>query len=92
MWGTSAGNAGQLYESVHQKLFTLPDDTIVYPAHDYKGRTSSSIGEEKKHNPRLSKSKEEFVNIMDKLGLPYPKQIDKAVPANLKVSLIEHVP
>lgn len=82
---TTAGDAGRLYESVHSQLFNLPDATIVYPAHDYKGRTASSIGEEKAHNLRLTKPKEEFVEIMDSLGLPPPKQLDRAVPANLKV-------
>ncbi|WIA11128.1 hypothetical protein OEZ85_011271 [Tetradesmus obliquus] len=81
------GDAGLLYDSVHSKLFTLPDDTLVYPAHDYKGRTCSSIAEEKAHNPRLSKNKEEFVEIMNNLGLPYPKQIDRALPANLKCGI-----
>jgi len=78
------GSASRLYESVHSQLFNLPDATLVYPAHDYKGRTASSIGEEKAHNPRLTKPKEEFVEIMDNLGLPPPKLLDKAVPANLK--------
>jgi hypothetical protein len=67
------------------QLFNLPDSTIVYPAHDYKGRTASSVGEEKAHNPRLTKSREEFIHLMDKLGLPPPKMLEKAVPANLKV-------
>uniref|UniRef100_A0A383VCV9 Metallo-beta-lactamase domain-containing protein n=1 Tax=Tetradesmus obliquus TaxID=3088 RepID=A0A383VCV9_TETOB len=78
------GDAALLYDGIHAKLFTLPDDTLVYPGHDYKGRTCSSIAEEKAHNPRLSKSKEEFVELMDSLGLPYPKQIDRALPANLE--------
>lgn len=84
-----ASDAALLYDSVHSRLFTLPDDTIVYPAHDYKGRTASSIGEEKAHNPRLTKSKEEFVQIMANLGLPYPKQIDRALPANLKCGVFD---
>mmetsp|Transcript_25136 Transcript_25136/g.44824 ORF Transcript_25136/g.44824 Transcript_25136/m.44824 type:complete len:167 (-) Transcript_25136:243-743(-) len=77
------GSSETLYKSVHEQLFTLPDDTTVFPAHDYKGRTSSTIGEEKQHNPRLSKSMEEFVQIMANLNLPYPKKIDEALPANL---------
>lgn len=76
-----------LYDSVHTKLFTLPDATLVYPAHDYKGRTGSSIGEEKRYNLRLTKPKEEFIKIMDNLGLPYPKKIDVAGPANLRCGL-----
>jgi sulfur dioxygenase len=80
------GDAGRLYDAVHSQLFKLPDNTLVYPAHDYKGRTASSIAEEKTHNPRLTKSREEFIKIMDHLGLPPPKLLDVAVPANLKVS------
>ncbi|CAF1052789.1 unnamed protein product [Brachionus calyciflorus] len=77
------GNPGLLYDSIHTKVFTLPNDYIVFPAHDYTGQTNSSIGEEKKYNPRLSKSKEEFIQIMNNLNLPYPAQIDRALPANL---------
>mmetsp|Transcript_24929 Transcript_24929/g.62823 ORF Transcript_24929/g.62823 Transcript_24929/m.62823 type:complete len:368 (-) Transcript_24929:244-1347(-) len=69
------GSAETLFQSVHEQLFTLPDATTVYPAHDYKGQTASSIGEEKAFNPRLSKSKAEFVDIMANLNLPYPKKI-----------------
>lgn len=77
------GNAGQLYESLTRVLFSLPDETLVYPGHDYKGRTVTSIAEEKRHNPRLSgKSREEFIHIMENLNLPKPKKIDIAVPAN----------
>lgn len=74
-----------LYKSVREKLFTFPDDTIVYPGHDYKGFTKSTIGEEKKHNPRLNLeiSSEQFVAIMESLNLSYPKMIKEAVPANL---------
>lgn len=80
------GSASTLYDSVHSQLFTLSDDCIVYPAHDYKGRLSSTIGDEKKTNPRLGggKAKEEFVDIMNNLNLAYPKKIDVAVPANLR--------
>jgi sulfur dioxygenase len=73
----------QLYKSVHTQLFSLPDSTIVYPAHDYKGRTSSTILSEKTSNPRLGLSEDKFVELMQNLGLPYPKKIDVAVPANL---------
>lgn len=79
-----SGSAEQLYESVHSKLFSLPRDCIVYPAHDYNQRTSSTIGSEADSNPRLSKTKEEFVQIMKNLNLPYPKKIDIAVPANMR--------
>eukprot|EP00522_Entomoneis_paludosa_P018360 CAMPEP_0172454306 /NCGR_PEP_ID=MMETSP1065-20121228/11339_1 /TAXON_ID=265537 /ORGANISM="Amphiprora paludosa, Strain CCMP125" /LENGTH=244 /DNA_ID=CAMNT_0013206615 /DNA_START=110 /DNA_END=844 /DNA_ORIENTATION=+ len=80
------GSAETLYDSVHNELFTLPDDTIVYPAHDYKGRFSSSIRNEKENNPRLGagKTKEEFAEIMKNLNLSYPKKIDVAVPANMR--------
>lgn len=77
------GSPSQLYDSVHQKLFKLPEDYTVFPAHDYNGRTASSIGEEIKFNPRLGKSKDEFVDIMANLNLAYPKLIDLAVPRNL---------
>ncbi|KAM9353047.1 persulfide dioxygenase ETHE1, mitochondrial [Symphorus nematophorus] len=73
----------KLYNSVHQKIFTLPDHCLVYPAHDYLGQTVSTVGEERKFNPRLTKSLEEFVNIMNNLNLPKPKKIDISVPANL---------
>lgn len=78
------GNAAALYRSVHERLFSLPDETLVYPAHDYQGRRVSSIGQEKTRNPRLGAgtSLEEFVALMAKLGLPYPKFIDYAVPGN----------
>ncbi|MGZ3743141.1 MAG: rhodanese-like domain-containing protein [Pseudobdellovibrionaceae bacterium] len=79
------GSADKLYDSVHEKLFKLPDDTFVYPGHDYRGQTASTIGLEKKFNPRLSetKSKEEFKKIMSELKLANPKKIHEAVPANL---------
>jgi sulfur dioxygenase len=78
------GDAATLYRSVHEKLFTLPDDTLVYPGHDYQQRRVSSIGQEKTRNPRLGGGKtiEEFVAIMDGLNLPRPKRMDVAVPAN----------
>lgn len=76
------GDARTLYKSVHTKLFCLPDDCAVYPAHDYKGRTQSTIGEEKSYNPRLTKSEDEFVTLMTELKLGMPAKIDIAVPAN----------
>ena len=79
-----SGNAEQLYDSVYSKLFSLPRDCIVYPAHDYNERTSSTIGSELDSNPRLSKTKEEFVHMMNNLNLAYPKKIDIAVPANMR--------
>ena len=77
------GSSETLYDAEHSRIFTLPDDTVVYPAHDYKGHRSSTVGEEKRLNPRLSKSKPEFVDIMNKLELSYPKKIDEALPANM---------
>jgi glyoxylase-like metal-dependent hydrolase (beta-lactamase superfamily II) len=77
------GDAASLYRSVHERLFPLPDETLVYPAHDYLGRRVSSIGQEKTRNPRLSgRSLAEFVALMAALGLPYPGFIDYAVPGN----------
>lgn len=78
------GNPGQLYDSITQKLFLLPADTLVYPGHNYIGLTVSRIGEEKQLNPRLAgKTREEFIATMDTLDLPYPKKMAEAVPANL---------
>lgn len=76
------GSPKKLYESVHGKILSLPDNFVLYPAHDYKGLMETTVAEEKKYNPRLTKTLEEFVDIMNNLNLPYPKQIDKAVPAN----------
>lgn len=80
------GDSKKLYESVHEQIFSLPDSTIVYPGHDYKGRLSSTVGDEKENNPRLGegKTKEEFVEIMANLNLSYPKRINEAVPANMR--------
>lgn len=78
------GDPGALYDAVHARLFTLPDETVVYPAHDYQGRTSSTIGAERRGNRRLTgRSREEFIALMNGLGLPPPKKIDVALPANL---------
>jgi glyoxylase-like metal-dependent hydrolase (beta-lactamase superfamily II) len=79
-----SGDAGALYDSITQVLFALPDDTLVWPGHDYKGRTVSSIGEEKVENPRLAgKSREQFIELMNELNLPPPRKIQEAVSANL---------
>jgi sulfur dioxygenase len=80
------GSAENLYDSVHKQLFTLPETCTVYPAHDYNGRTESTIGSEKSSNPRLGagKTKGAFVEIMANLNLAYPKKIDVAVPANMR--------
>ena len=78
------GDAGVLYQSVTEKLFALPDEVLVYPAHDYQDRRVSSIGQEKRRNPRLGHGRtlDEFKAIMAGLNLPYPKFIDFAVPGN----------
>lgn len=79
------GDARVLYRSVRTQLFTLPDATRVFPGHDYKGRTESTVGEEKRWNPRLgeARTEDEFVEIMAALKLAYPQRIDTALPANL---------
>lgn len=79
-----AGDAVTLYRSIHEKLFTLPDDTLVYPGHDYTGRRVSTIGQEKNRNPRLGggMSEAEFVAIMAGLNLPDPVKMQFAVPGN----------
>ena len=76
------GNARTLYRSIHEKLFQLPDETVVCPGHDYRGQTLSTIGEEKRCNPRLTLTEEEFVHYMSELNLPNPKKIMEAIPAN----------
>jgi len=80
------GDAATLYRSVHDKLFSLPADTLVYPGHDYQQRHVSSMAQERERNPRLGggRSVEEFVEIMAALNLPRPKRMDIAVPANRK--------
>lgn len=81
------GSSVQLYKSVHSQIFTLPKDTLVCPAHDYKGFTVSTVGEEMQYNARLTKDEETFKKIMENLNLPYPKMIDIAVPANMVCGL-----
>lgn len=78
-----SGNAESLYDSIVERFFTLPDETLVYPGHDYRGHTVSTIREEKQFNPRIAhKSKAEFVDLMNNLNLPNPAKIMEAVPAN----------
>jgi glyoxylase-like metal-dependent hydrolase (beta-lactamase superfamily II)/rhodanese-related sulfurtransferase len=82
------GSARAQYESLFGKLLRLPDETLVFPAHDYKGDTVSTIGEEKAYNPRLQvKSMDEYVALMNNLKLANPKMMDVAIPANMKVGL-----
>jgi len=80
------GDAHRLFRSVRDRIFTLPEDCTLYPGHDYKGLTASSVGEEKMYNPRLAESigEGDFVGYMTNLGLPHPKLMAVAVPANLK--------
>jgi sulfur dioxygenase len=82
------GDARAQYDSIFNRLLKLPDDTLVYPAHDYKGETVSTIGEERAFNPRLQVTTvDEYVDLMSKLNLPDPKMMDVAVPANVRVGL-----
>ena len=82
------GSARAQYDSIFGRLLTLPDETMVFPAHDYKGDTVSTIGEEKRFNPRLQvRSVDEYVELMSNLNLPNPKMMDVAVPANMHVGL-----
>src|SRR5215468_2995597 len=84
------GDARAQYDSIFNKLLRLPDETMVFPAHDYKGETVSTIGEEKAFNPRLRvKSMDEYAELMGKLNLPNPKMMDVAVPANLRQGLAQ---
>ena len=80
------GSPEKLYDSVRNKLFKLPDETIVYPGHDYNGRVSSTIGEEKKFNERLNLSvtKYTFVETMNKRHVPPPAKMEIAIPANMR--------
>jgi sulfur dioxygenase len=79
------GSAHKLYRSIKTRIFTLPDDCLLWPGHDYRGLTSTSVAEEKAHNPRLGGniSETDFAGYMSHLGLPHPKQIGVAVPANM---------
>jgi glyoxylase-like metal-dependent hydrolase (beta-lactamase superfamily II)/rhodanese-related sulfurtransferase len=80
------GSPETLYHSILAQIFSLPDNCLIYPAHDYRGLTCSSVAEEKEHNPRIGhgSSERDFVGYMRNLGLPHPKQIDVAVPANMQ--------
>ncbi|NLE47523.1 MAG: MBL fold metallo-hydrolase [Sandaracinaceae bacterium] len=82
------GDPSAQYDSIFGKLLTLPDETLVYPGHDYRGWTVSTIGEERRFNPRLQvKSREEYIELMNNLRLDHPKYMDVAVPANLECGL-----
>ncbi|MCS5634348.1 MAG: rhodanese-like domain-containing protein [Candidatus Marinimicrobia bacterium] len=79
------GDPEMLYRSITQKIYTLPDETLVYPGHDYNGKSVSTIGEEKQYNPRIpsTQTESDFAELMNSLNLPRPKHIDEAVPANM---------
>ncbi|MDB9447230.1 MBL fold metallo-hydrolase [Anabaena sp. CS-542/02] len=78
-----SGDAGSLFDAITQRLFTLPDETLVYPGHDYRGHTVSTIGEEKQFNPRFQgRTRDNFIEFMASLNLPNPQKIMEAVPAN----------
>ena len=82
------GSARAQYDSIFNRLLKLPEETMVFPAHDYKGDTVSTIGEEKRYNPRLQvRSVDEYIELMGNLKLPNPKMMDVAVPANMRVGL-----
>ena len=84
------GDARAQYESLFGKLLRLPDETMVFPAHDYKGDTVSTIGEERRYNPRLQvKSADDYAALMANLKLPNPKMMDVAVPSNMKIGLAQ---
>ena len=84
------GDPRAQYDSIFNKLLKLPDETMIFPAHDYKGETVSTIGEEKAFNPRLQvRSVDEYVELMNNLNLPNPKMMDVAVPANMRVGLAQ---
>lgn len=79
----AAGDSGQQYDSITVKLFMLPDETLLFPAHDYRGNTQSTIGYEKRHNPRVAdKTREEYIEIMENLGLPLPEKIQEVLQVN----------
>lgn len=84
------GDSAVLFRSVHDKIFALPDDTLVFPGHDYQGRRVSSVAQEKARNPRLGggKTVDEFIAIMAALDLPRPKKMDVAVPANRECGMV----
>jgi len=87
------GDARAQYDSLFNRLLPLPDETLVYPAHDYKGWTVSTIGEERRHNPRLQvASVDDYVALMGSLNLPHPRMMDVAVPANLGCGLKRPAP
>lgn len=86
------GSSDRLFDSVHSHIFTLPETCAVYPAHDYKGQTVSTVGEEKRLNPRLTLTKPEFIKLMSELKLSNPAKIDIAVPGNMACGYLTEDP
>ena len=87
-----SGSPYDAYDSLFNKLLKLPEDTLVFPGHDYNGKKNSTIQTERNNNPRLQvSSKEEYADIMNNLNLPNPKMLDVAVPANLKGLTLEQI-
>lgn len=85
-----SGDPYASYDSIFNKLLKLPDETLVYPAHDYRGWTVSTIGDERRHNPRLQvRSADEYAQIMNNLKLPSPRLMDLAIPANLRCGVVD---
>lgn len=79
----AGGDAGQQFDSITEKLFSLPDDTIVHPAHDYRGNTHSTIGEQKRSNPRVAgRTREQYIELMNNLGLAPPQNIQEVLQPN----------
>ena len=86
------GNPIDQYHSLFDRILTLPENTFVYPAHDYKGNKVSTIGEEKKNNPRLKvKSPDQYADLMNNLSLDNPKMMDIAVPSNIKGKTLDQI-
>jgi sulfur dioxygenase len=88
------GSSPDLYHSVHSQIFSLAPNTVIYPGHDYRGHSSSTVAEEKVHNPRLNVGigKDEFIEIMENLNLANPRLIDVAVPANQTCGVVQATP
>lgn len=86
------GDASAMFDSIRRRIFSLPDECLIYPAHDYRGLSVTSVGEEKRYNPRLGGEigEDDFTGYMKNLGLPHPKQIAVAVPANMQCGRPEH--
>jgi glyoxylase-like metal-dependent hydrolase (beta-lactamase superfamily II) len=85
-----SGDAGQSYDSITGRLFSLPDETLIYPAHDYNGFSCSTVGEERRHNPRLGNAarREDYIRIMEEMKLDKPEKMDRAVPGNQACGLV----